>query len=379
MAIEINQDSTDENRQAGFVRQYNVETAIINRMSDGRRATQNELDRIYTRYGVEDEQGATRLDTEQYTRGKQRRSGEKIAEIAATSLLASYAITDASLPNEYDQVFQSDKWTTDTSVGLITRKAQPKKSAFDALYERPVNPLNDKGELRSRAQRFGKRVTITLDQGINNGLTVNQISKELDIVYGFRNSKGQLLQDWTRDNEFINVGLDRKRQKLTFSIKPRKLPSTGGAIYQTVRIARTEANMVGKEASRQEMLYAQSQGIEERLQKISVLDDRTRPQSAEMDGQISDREGRFKFPGVSQRILPTNAPARYSVNDRGSYVPYIDGLTGEAETRAARNLETGKTEVIQNMNYLEWFKQQYPNARPGTVLKNRYNQVIGRK
>jgi hypothetical protein len=96
-----------------------------------------------------------------------------------------------------------------------------------------------------------------------------------------------------------------------------------------------------------------AQGIKMQRQILSVLDDRTRPQSQTIDTRIADKDGFFTYPGGILVSFPGNSGvAAFDINDRETVIEIIDGQS--PELRRGRNPLTGKNEVMSFKSYSDW-------------------------
>ncbi len=142
----------------------------------------------------------------------------------------------------------------------------------------------------------------------------------------------------------------------------------GTDINNALRITRTEGHrnmMQGNYAASQ---TAKAQGVEMKRQIVSVLDDRTRPQSAQVDGLVENENGVFIYPGGVQVTVPGNSGRpEIDINDRESVVNIIDGV--EPTTRRARDPVTGETDIISFKRFDEWSKEN-------GLTRNRYGQLL---
>jgi hypothetical protein len=101
---------------------------------------------------------------------------------------------------------------------------------------------------------------------------------------------------------------------------------------------------------------------------VAVLDDRTRPQSAQVDGEYENEDGFFEYPGgVLVRVPGNSGVAAWDINDREVVVDEVEGL--EPETRRVRNPETGRNEVISWRNFRTW-------AQENGLKRNAYGQYL---
>ena len=115
-----------------------------------------------------------------------------------------------------------------------------------------------------------------------------------------------------------------------------------------VRLMRTEVNYINNKASIQAY---KEKGIKQYI-FVAVLDLRTSKICSEMDGEIIN---------IDDLVVGVNCPPLHP-NCRSTVIPFIEGLE---RNRVARNVETGETEEIGNMNYKQWY-QKY--------VENKYNK-----
>lgn len=163
--------------------------------------------------------------------------------------------------------------------------------------------LSEKSILR-RSKVLSNRVTSLLSDGFNKGESIQQIQRRLDIELGFRDKTGALT---AKSRELIKQG---------------KFAHANGHIYQNYRIARTETARMAH--IQQYKVYDSLDRDDKRLKLLSVIDKRTRKQSAEMNGQVSNLEGQFKYPDGKFYKLGYQ-PSQWSIMDREtSYIVFID-------------------------------------------------------
>lgn len=163
--------------------------------------------------------------------------------------------------------------------------------------------LSEKSILK-RSKILSKRVTNIIASNFDKGNSIQQIQKKIDIELGFRDVQGVLTQ------------------KSRALIKEGKFAHANGVLYQNYRIARTEVHRMA--SIQQYEIFQDLKRDDKRLKLISVLDKRTRQQSAQMNNQISNKKGEFKYPDGKYYRLGY-APARWSINDREtSVIVFID-------------------------------------------------------
>jgi hypothetical protein len=135
-----------------------------------------------------------------------------------------------------------------------------------------------------------------------------------------------------------------------------------------VRIMRTEGHRNATSGQYAAKQSAAADGVPTRRQIVSVLDDRTRPQSAIVDGQVEDEDGFFTYPGgVLVKIPGNSGRGEWDINDRESVIMVIDGV--EPTARRARNPVTGKNEIISWQGFDDWAKSE-------GLTRNRYGQIM---
>ena len=101
------------------------------------------------------------------------------------------------------------------------------------------------------------------------------------------------------------------------------------------RILRTEMHRTQSLGHYAASENAKANGARIRRQIVSVLDDRTRPQSAQVDGQMEDADGFFTYPGgVKVRVPGATGVPEWDINDRETVIDIVEGL--EPEARIAR-------------------------------------------
>jgi len=153
----------------------------------------------------------------------------------------------------------------------------------------------------------------------------------------------------------------------TISIQNGEITAKG-AMANAMRIIRTESNRTMNAGHYASSKYLDSIGINVRRRLVSVLDNRTRGQSARMDGQTVGIDEKFKYPGGIMALYPGNTGvAAYDINDRESTIDIIDG--NDPELRRGRNPVTGDNETFSYKNFDDWRKEQ-------GLIKNKYGEIL---
>lgn len=99
----------------------------------------------------------------------------------------------------------------------------------------------------------------------------------------------------------------------------------GAGYNKARRIARTEIHRIMEQAAQDQFKYARDTlKIDLRKMLVSTLDTRTRPQSAQMDGDISNENGEFLYPDGRWHIPGNTGNAKWDVNDRERSIEIIE-------------------------------------------------------
>lgn len=178
-------------------------------------------------------------------------------------------------------------------------KSIPKSTAFSI-----TNKILSEKSVLQRDRILARRVTTLIANNFDKDLDIKGIQKKLDIELGFRNKKGVITE------------------KATELIKQGKFAHSNGHIYETYRIARTETMRMSN--IQQQNTFDEIDDDRKRMKLISVMDKRTRKQSEQMNGQVSNEKGEFLYPDGKYYRLGF-APAKWSINDREtSVIVFID-------------------------------------------------------
>ena len=177
---------------------------------------------------------------------------------------------------------------------LILYKTLPKTQAFKI-----TNMILGEKSILRRSKVLAERVTKIISNGFDKGLSISQVQEKIDIELGFRDKDGIITA---------------KSRQL---IKQGKFAHTNGVIYQNYRIARTEIHRMA--SIQQYDVFEDLDREDKRLKLISILDKRTRQQSAQMNNQISNENGEFKYPNGRYYRLGLQ-PLQWSINDRETSV-----------------------------------------------------------
>lgn len=208
-----------------------------------------------------------------------------------------------------------------------------------------TNRILAEKSILKRSRIMADQVTQAIADSFANGSSIQAVQKKIDIIMGFRNAQGQITQ---KAKDLIIQG---------------KFSHRNGHIYQTYRIARTETMRMA--SIRTFEIFEGVEREDKRLKLISVIDSRTRWQSALMNGQISDKNGRFKYPdGVYYKL--GEQPKQWSIYDRETQVVvFLD------------NEETAQELKAQNIAEVKDFKQFYDETK-GVAQALRNSVPVGK-
>lgn len=255
--------------------------------------------------------------------GKLRNSLRKVRDAYNRILIRRDNKQVTDVKNNYEQEFNMQGWQHTNYVGVSLRW-NLKQSLLDAAFARQDSVLADAAKKSLRRANDLAKLEAVIRDSLRENLTMKQA---IDLV----------------KDEILNLGVQRQG-----AIVGKK------AVARALLVVRTEMAAIRNISARDAMFEANRLGINERLQKVSVLDDRTRPQSAQMDLQISDEEGRFTYPDGNRYVMGTQ-PVRWAANDRGTAVPYIDDLDEDLQRRQR---EADNTNTVVNYRSFEEYARE---------------------
>lgn len=156
-------------------------------------------------------------------------------------------------------------------------------------------------------------------------------------------------------NQTLNQGLIEGKSFRQMSTNMRE--AFNGNLNNSLRVVRTETHRTLNQGQLFQWQDAKAKGVKGTRQILSVLDTRTRPQSAQVDGQKENADGFFVYPGGVLVASPGNSGvAKWDVNDRETVINIIAGKS--PLTRRGRDPITGKNEVFTFRSFDEWAKEK---------------------
>lgn len=201
-----------------------------------------------------------------------------------------------------------------------TIEAIVNQNVFSVFKDKALK--GQKSILQSQRAFKIEQITRQLELNIVGGKTMTETGQAIDIQLGLRDAAGNILTG------FVN---------------------RSGMSYQALRILRTETLRAYAAGQVEQMKYAKEKyGIISRLRYVAVKDNRTRPQSRQMDGQISDEQGRFKYPDGNYYFMGQTGHPEWDINDRCTTIPQIGDIPPDI-------MRTSKG-IVPYQTYPEWEK-----------------------
>lgn len=237
-----------------------------------------------------------------------------------------YSLIERHLQNKYGELYSSykpelvgllnnanlyNKYLAEQTLGAIVAwqkvkpmKIMPKSNAFTI-----TNKILSTKAINIRTKKQAKQVTNIIRDSVNKGRSISKTRKLLDIQFGFRDKNGKLTKNTL---EKIAEG--------TLSFK-------NGHIYESYRVSRTESMRMLNIQNNE--VFDEIPDDTKRLKYLATLDGRERTQSREMNSQLSDKHGRFRYPDGG-RYKMGEQPKQYLINDRcTNYTVFLKDTKGE--------------------------------------------------
>jgi hypothetical protein len=190
--------------------------------------------------------------------------------------------------------------------------------------------------------------------------------------------QNSITQGLLQGKGYIKLAEDIKNIIGTVAIKNGEI-TVSGAMSNAMRIIRTESNRTMNAGHYANSKYLDSIGLDVKRRLVSVLDNRTRGQSARMDGQEVGVDEPFKYPGGVTAMYPgTTGVANYDINDRERWIDVIDGNEPEIRTgrnpieflsNGEKNPDFGKTETFTYKDFKSWSSEN-------GLKRNKYGELL---
>lgn len=208
------------------------------------------------------------------------------------------------------------------------------------------------------------------------------LNRGIDLAYG---------QKQIAKNVTSGILLGKSIKQMADDLQSRVITMNRNSAIRAARTAVTGAQNAG----RMDTYHAAEQkGIKLQKKWLATLDARTRHEHRLLDGQKAAVNEPFTVDGYEIRFPgdPT-AEAYLTYNCRCTMVSVVDGVDAGKGQRRARDPETGKNVLIENMTYQEWeawkkaenatawetFQKKGKNLSADTRQWNEYRAVLGNK
>lgn len=265
----------------------------------------NDIALAYERYG------GSYAEMQKYKRlpNLEKNIQEEIRKLSSKS-----AITiKKGVAEAYSESFYRAAWTFETEVQARVGFGTLNPKVIEAAIYNPLDPLKWNDRLREHTRLLNRRVREEITQGLIRGKPYQEMARAI------------------RD------------------------PFEKSA-FRATRIIQTEAHRCQVQGRIDAFDDARDVGVEFDQQWDSTLDTKTRDSHQEMDGQIAeviDGEYMFTLPDGTKTSGPgLSGLAEEDINCRCGVIAIIRDF--EPGKRWARDTETGKGEIVSNMNYNEW-------------------------
>lgn len=183
---------------------------------------------------------------------------------------------------------------------------------------------------------------VALKFGVIDPKTLNAVLNNPFLEAAIKEMKTQARE---KIGEIFSIGfLEGKSYQ---SIAANVSDAIGISERRALTIIRTENSRAVETAKVEQYQEMKAAGVKARLKYIAVLDGRTRNQSAKMDGDLSNEEGKFKFPNEIWYFHGQTGHPEWDINDRCTTIQVIEGY----EPQLRRTRDEG---VIGNMTFEEW-------------------------
>jgi len=268
--------------------------------------------------------------------------------------------TRQSISLAFSNVYYRKAYTTTWLVSNYTPTILPKD--LIELTTRSTKTAWDK-ITKDMVKKYGKKASYISREGtLTNLLTNNRVKEIAQIQSAITQGmvSGRPKADTIKIIKNIIGQEIRKNGKLTLT----------GAKASATRILRTETNRTMNMGSYAQSKVADDEGIKIEREIVSTLDNRTRAQSASMDGQRRGIDEPFTYPNGAQALAPgTTGIKKYDVNDREAVIDIVNDES--PKIRRGRNPETGKNEVFEYTTFDKW-------AKENNLTKNKYGEIVAK-
>lgn len=260
-----------------------TERELVGIYRESRNNVRTALSRAYEKYAV----NGVLTDAEMSRYGRMAALEKELNTAIGQANARAHKANNRLVRTQFEEAFAQRAWAVEQSLGRSLPWGKIPTRAVEAAINSPLADIAY-DRLRTNSRQSIRR---TLAQGMIRGESYPAMAREIGRV--------------------IN-----------------------GSASDAVRIARTEAHRIQNQAA----LYAtdrmQEIGLKVRKQWISVTDDRTRDEHAEMDGVYADDDGVFTMPDGARGDAPGNiGEAHHDINCRCTYADVVEEVPEDVEGR----------------------------------------------
>lgn len=282
-------------------------------------------------------------DTEWFS---QYNRSQRFAKKVNKDLRPDYVKRDTFIKNRYAEEYRTAyfyaKFVSENTAirnGYNVKLPRYTKKQFQDALNYPLSKIMNTAQMQTGRSLDIQQLYRTIVSGVEQGLSLPKINRNLDINLGYRDAQGKWIADKTL----------RKGQQ-----------------YKTMRILRTEIGRMRSRSATDQWINEQDI-VESKLTWLATLDNRTRRQSVIMDGQVSNKEGKFRYPdGTIARQRESGNP-RYDINDRCSTISVDPEYP--PSTRIQRDPKTGDNKIKPYINADQW-------VRDNKLKRNIYGEIL---
>jgi len=267
---------------------------------------------------------------------------ERLPKLTQEQIDKGMQLTEAKLSGDYQKALNSIKSEIKKLTGRTFSLIETAVLSSYALsyygegwaLEQPTSlnfGFQEIPESKLNSIRYSKKYKKTWKtrNASNNSQMFSKI--EDDLTQGLTSGEGVLKTARNIRNRFVEFDVINKKTRVS------------GGFTDARRIARTETHRVLNQGRTDAFRFAEKSaknlGVELRRVLQATLDNRTRSQSAQMDGQVADKNGFFTYPNGVKSDTPGNTGVpKYDINDRETTRTELFDENGDALIAAPQDL-----------------------------------------
>ena len=226
------------------------------------------------------------------------------------------------------------------SEGFLVKLPRYTKKQFEKAINYPLSKLMNNNKMKTSRNVDIEQLYTTIVSGVEQGLSLPNINKSLDVVLGYR---------------------DRQTGKWIVDKALRK-----GQTYRTMLTLRTEISRMRSTAETDQWMLQQPI-VPSDLVWLSVRDNRARSQSATMSGQVANKKGEFVYPNGTVSKQGQSGNISYEANDRCTTINQDPEFPPESIIE--RDPSTGKNKVVPYRSFKEYADEK-------GLRSNKFGEVL---